>query len=150
MNNKKKKENNMKRQPLDIYDDMPPAMRAYITHYGWNFSKHACDYAVKLMKRRNGVTGKEEPLEPWKREQVEELLTKHGVRLESDTLYNSTFVCNMARADYWKSSIEDEKHLAMFIKDYIDDADASPETAFRRWVATMVGNGMPIEWEDIM
>ena len=140
----------MKHQPLDIYDDMPHAMRAYLSNYGWNFNKRACDFAVKQMKRKSGTTGKEEPIEPWSKEQVEELLTKQGVKLENDVLYNSTFACNMARADYWKSSIADEQHLALFVKDYIDDIDGSPEIPFRRWVATMVGNGMPIEWEDLL
>lgn len=45
---------------------------------------------------------------------------------------------------------EDEKHLALYIKDTIDDYDASDETTFRRWVATMIGNGNPIDWYEII
>ena len=140
----------MKHQPLDIYDEMPPAMRAYISNYGWNFNRKACTYAVKKMKHKNPSTGKEEPIEPWSKEQVDELLKKTGVKLDNDIMHNATFVCNMAVADYYKSSIPDEIHLAMFIKDYIDDVDASTEIPFRRWVATMVGNGTPIDWEEIL
>lgn len=31
----------------------------------------------------------------------------------------------------------------------VDDVDASDETTFRRWVATMIGNGLPIDWYEI-
>ena len=43
---------NMKYVPLDIYDDMPRAMQAYISNYGWNFNKRACEYAVSLMRKK--------------------------------------------------------------------------------------------------
>ena len=32
----------MKKTPLDVYDDIPRDMRAYLQHYGWHFSKRAC------------------------------------------------------------------------------------------------------------
>ena len=35
-------------------------------------------------------------------------------------------------------------------KDTIDDVDASNETTFRRWLATMIGNGMPIDWDELL
>lgn len=140
----------MKHIPLDIYDDMPPAMKAYISNYGFHFSKKACECAVKGMKKKSPATGKLEPIEAWNKEQVEGLLSKNGVRLENAKMYDFVFVANMCKADYYKSSITDEQHLALFVKDYIDDPDASDETAFRRWLATMIGNGEPIEWEDMM
>lgn len=140
----------MKHTPLDIYDDMPSAMKAYVSNYGFNFSKKACDYAVKMMRRKNNVTGKEEQIEPYTKDQCEQLLQKYGIKLENDVLYNSTFVLNMAKAYFYKSSIEDEQHLALFVKDYIDDVDGSSEIPFRRWLSTMIGNGCPIEWEDIL
>ena len=53
-------------------------------------------------------------------------------------------------ADYLGSSIKDENHLALYVKDTIDDVDASNETTFRRWLATMIGNGMPIDWDELL
>ena len=50
-----------------------------------------------------------------------------------------------SKEDYLGSSIKDENHLALYVKDTIDDVDASNETTFRRWLATMIGNGMPID-----
>jgi hypothetical protein len=139
----------MERAPLDIYDDMPSAMRKYISNYGWHFNKKACEYAVKQMKRENNK-GDKVSIEPYTKDNVEDILTKYGVHLENDTLYDSVFVANMCKADYLGSSISDEMHLARYVKDTIDDVDASPETTFRRWVATCIGNGQPISWEDMI
>ena len=47
-------------------------------------------------------------------------------------------------------SINDEKHFALYIKDTIDDEDAGDGTTMRRWYATMVANGMMVDWEDVI
>ena len=38
----------------------------------------------------------------------------------------------MCKADYLGSSIENERQLAIYVKDTIDDSDANDETIFRR------------------
>ena len=53
-------------------------------------------------------------------------------------------------SDYLGSSIEDEYHLALYIKDTVDDIDADSGTTFRRWMQTMIGNGNPIDWYEIV
>lgn len=63
--------------------------------------------------------------------------------------FGYVFAATMCKADYLGKSIPDKEHLAMYVKDTIDDVDASDETTFRRWVATMVGNGLPIDWYEI-
>ena len=69
--------------PLDIFTiDMPREMRSYLRSYGFNFNKKACDIAVKAMRRLNPATGKKEPIDPLSKEQVEELLQKHNIKLE--------------------------------------------------------------------
>lgn len=128
---------------LDNYSRLPEDMVAYIEQYGFHFNKKACDYACKMMKSKKKYAMME-------KNEVEELLQKNGIRLEKNKLYDFVFVANMAKSDFWLSSIADEQHLALFIKDYIDDEDASDETAFRRWLATLVGNGEPIEWADLL
>ena len=140
----------MKHLPLDIYADMPSAMKAYITHYGWHFTKRAFEYAVSQMMRKNPASEKTEPIEPWTKDQVEELLSRNGVKLNNCVMYDAAFVANMCKADYYKSSVPDEAHVALFVKDYLDDPDASDDVAFRRWVATMFGNGTPVDWEEIL
>ena len=127
---------------------MPSGMREYLEAYGWHFSKKMCEWAVGNMKvERNG---KKEKLEPLKRDEVEELLKKFGVKLEHDKGYDAVYVANMAKNDFYKSSIQDDAHLALFIKDYIDDVDAYPGMPFTRFFADCIGSGTPINWEDVM
>lgn len=135
----------MNRTPLDIYDDMPKAMKRYISNYGWHFNKEACEYAVSKMVQRNRqkVSFKD-------KKEVESLLKRYSITLENDTLYDAVYVYHMGLADYYGSSIKDEQHLMLYVKDTIDDADASSGTAFRRWVATQVGNGEPVPWDDLV
>ncbi len=141
-----------KKQPLDIYemDFMPNEMKAYLRNYGFSFSKKACDYAVSLMRKENPTTKKEERIEPWNKEQVDELLKKHNITLENNVGYNYVYVANMLRADKYKSSIPDEQRLAMGIKDVIDDIDASPRLVFKYWITAMDDAGEPIEWSEII
>ena len=68
--------------------------------------------AVKAMRRVNPATGKKEPIEPLNKEQVEELLQKHNIKLEHNEGHNFVYAANMIKADYWKSSIKDEASLA--------------------------------------
>lgn len=139
----------MAKLPLDIYDDMPPLMKRYISNNGWHFNKKAYEYAAKLMKKRNAVTGKLETVEAFTKDQIDELLTKNEVKLDNAVMYDYVYVAQIAKADLYKS-IPDEQHLALYVKDVIDDVDTSPETTFRCWTAKMVGNGDPIDWEEIL
>lgn len=132
--------------PLDVYDDYPKAMKSYLQYYGWNFNKKACDFAVKGMYRI--VDGKKSKIDPYTKEQVDEMLTKYGLKLEHNEGYNHVYVACMAKADYPKS-IPDDQHLAHFVKEYIDDPDNEGGNVFRKWYADMVGKGEMIDWEDI-
>lgn len=136
--------------PLDIYDDMPIDMKRYITNYGWHFNKKAHDYAVGLMQIKDKVNNTNVKLKPYTKEEIDKLLQSYGVVLENNVMYDYMFVANMCKADYYGKSIPDDYRLCLYIKDTIDDVDASNETTFRRWVATMIGNGNPIDWYDIV
>lgn len=139
-----------KRQPLDIYDDIPHDMRVYLQHNGWNFNKRACEYAVSRMRKLNPATNKLERIEPYTKDQVDELLKKYNITIENNIGYNYVFAANMCKADYLKSSIADEQHLALYVKDVIDDSDAAEGVTMRRWYATMVANGEMVDWADIL
>ena len=108
------------------------------------------EWAVSGMRKRNQATGKDEPLECWDKEKVDEFLKKNGIQLKNDVAYDATYVCNMARADYLKSSVSDEAHLAMFVKDYVDDIDGYPGLPFTRFFADCIGSGTPVMWEDMI
>ena len=137
---------------LDLLDmsEYPREMRTYLKNYGFHFSKRACDDAIKSLKRRNQATGKDEPIEPKSKEEIEQLLVKYNVKLENNTLYDFVWVYNMLFSDYWKSAIEDEKHLALAVKDMIDDPDQNDGFIFNRWISDRFFNGEPIEWADLL
>lgn len=78
------------------------------------------------------------------------MLTRYGIKLENNVLYDYVYVANMGKADFLKSSIPDEAHLALYIKDTIDDSDAPDGTTMRRWYATMIAAGEPVEWDEML
>lgn len=135
--------------PLDIYDDMPKYMKRYISNYGWHFNKKAYEYAVSFMKKKNTKTNINEKVIGYTKEQVDKLLKDNNIELKNKIMYDYVFAATMCKADYLGSSILNENYLAVYVKDTIDDVDASTETTFRRWVATMIGNGIPIDWYEI-
>lgn len=131
----------MNRMPLDIYDDRPTSMIRYLKYYGKHFNKKLCEFAVSKMK--HGKT-------PIQKEKVDEMLNRYNVNLEHNELYDYVFVCNMGNNDYMGSSIIDEKHLTMYIKDVIDDEDGYDGIVFNRWYADTVSQGIPIEWDEML
>ncbi len=84
------------------------------------------------------------------KESVETMLKRNGVELNNDCGYDYVFVANMAKSDYFGSSITDEVHLSKFIKDYIDDPDGYEGLPMTRFFADVIGKGITIEWEDML
>ena len=129
---------------LDIYDKRPEAMVNYLSHYGWHFNKKMCEFAISKMKK----DGKK--LSPIYKEKVEDILKSYDITIENNILYDAVYVANMAKADFYGSSVSDEKHLALFIKDYIDDEDGYDGIVFSRYYIDTVKKGIPIDWEDML
>ena len=132
------------RTALDVNDNMPKSMRKYLSNYGWHFNKALCAYAVSLMRKK----GKQ--MEPVSKEYIDKVLQQNDITLENNVGHDYVFVGNMCKADYYGSSIADEKHFALYIKDTIDDEDAGDGTTMRRWYATMVANGVMVDWQEFV
>lgn len=130
--------------PLDYKDTFGRDMDNYLDEYGWHFTKKLCTYAVSKMKGVNG-----EPIEPITQEQYKELLKRYNITISKDVMHDGVFVANMCKAKFYKRSIPDEQHLAMYVRDYLQDVDAPDGIAMRRWFITMVGNGEPIDWDEV-
>ena len=135
----------MDRERLDAHDPMPDDIRAYLEKNGWSFSKRMCEFAAARMKGRDG-----KKIEPFTKEQVDKLLKAHEVVLEHDNGYDSVYIANMAKADFWGSSILDERQLARVIKDCIDDHDAYAGQPFTRYFADLIGAGVNVPWEELL
>lgn len=133
------------RQPLDIYDTMPEEQRAYYMNYGKNFNEKMCRFAVSKMRDRKG-----NKVEMMKKEDLERKLKENGITIENDIMYNGVYTMAMVYADFMGSSIEDEKHALLYVKDYIDDPDAADGQVFTRFYASCVNAGIPIDWAEML
>lgn len=131
----------MVRRSLDYYDDRPASMKRYMKYYGRHFNKKLCEFAVSLMDH-----GKI----PVEKETVENILKKHNVILKYNELYDHVYVYNMGNNDFLGSSIPDEAHLALYVKDVIDDKDGYDGIVFNRWYADTVTLGIPIDWDEMV
>ena len=135
---------------LQDYDIIPKEMRAYLRNNGRHFNKKACEWAVKNMRKWNSNTNSSEKIEMKSKDEIDELLKTHGITLNKNKGYDYVYVANMCYADFYKSSIEDDRHVAMFVKDMVDDYDQPSGFIFNRWIADMDGSETPIEWEDFL
>ena len=139
----------MKRDSLDIYDVRPEDMVSYLRHYGMHFNRKLCEFAISKMTRKVS-NNKQEPIVPLTKSQIDNILSTSGVTLQNNQLYDYVYVANMCKADYLGSSINDDAHMALYIKDVIDDDDGYDGLVFNRWYADMCRKGIAIDWEEML
>lgn len=131
---------------LDYYDITPKGMDAYLSAHGHHFSKPMLEWAVSMMKNKKG----DRQSVPEKKK-VDEKLNSYGIELSRDKgYYDSVYVWCMAKSDYYGSSIEDEMHLAKYVKDYIDDPDGNPTRPFDEFYVNCIAKGIDIPWGDVI
>ena len=139
----------MERVNLTQFDDIPESMIRYLRHNGPHFNRKLLEFALSKMYKKD-IKGKKESINPYTKEQVKAILDSYGIKLMNDQLYDSTYVANMCKADFLGSSVVDEPHLAMYVRDVIDDPDGYDGIVFNRWYADMCYLGIPIDWEDML
>ena len=84
------------------------------------------------------------------KDKTEEFLKKYNVVLPDVKGYDHVYELNSARADYFKSSIPDEPHLALYVKDVIVDVDGYPSMPFTRFYADCIAKSDMPSWEDVL
>ena len=130
------------------YDEIPKEMMIYINNYGCHFNKKLCTEAISRMYYI--ANGKKEYITPYTKEEVEEMLKAYNIKLKNNKLYDAVYVANMCKADFLGKSVPTEEHLAKYVKDLLDDADAKEGFVFNRFYADCVFMNNPIEWEDMI
>lgn len=130
---------------LDIYEELPPAMREYLSQYGWHFSQAMCEMAVGNMRDRN-----DKKITPYTKEQLDQMIKQYGVQLKNDKGYDALYVANMCKADYLGSSITSEQNVMLFVKDFLDDKDGQDTKALDHFYADCIAKGIPLLWEKYM
>lgn len=134
----------MDRMDLTTFDKKPEEMKNYLRYNGPHFTERLAWFAIRKMRKDY------KKLEPITQDRVDGLLEDAGVEVENAQLCDVLYVANMAYADYWGSSITEDKQLAKYIKDYIDDEDGYDGIAFNRFLADCARKGVVIPWGDVV
>lgn len=136
------------RTDLTQYDIKPEGMVNYLRYNGPHFNKKLCDFAVGLMEKKIGNMMIK--ITPYTKNEVDNLLKVNNIQIKAGQLYDAVYVANMCKADFLGSSVPDEKHLAKYIKDVIDDDDAYDGIVFNRWYADMCRKGIVVDWDQML
>lgn len=133
---------------LDYKQQFPSGMEEYLSFYGWHFSKKMCDWAVSKMYRV--INGKKQKVDVITKERLNELMNIYNVKFECPYEYDCLYVINMAKADFYGTTMQDERSLLSFTKDYTEDSDGYDGLPFTRFYADCIGSGIGIPWEDVI
>lgn len=118
------------------YDIKPEGFLNYLRYYGTHFNKKLCEFACQNLSVRECTKDK-----------IDYLLQTHGIELKNAKLYDSVYIANWCKSVFYGSSIADEKHFVLFIKDIFDKEG---ELIFNRWYADMAKMGIPIDWDEMI
>lgn len=131
---------------MDYYDILPFGMSAYLSSHGHHFSKPMLEWAVSMMESESGAE-----IKPLEKKDFDQKMQAYGLSLNrKEGFYDGPYVWAMATSDYYGRSIQDERHLAMFVKDYIDDIDGNETRAFDEFYVNCISKGVDIPWEDMI
>lgn len=123
-------------QDFTEYDIKPREFINYLRYYGPHFNKKLCQFACSNLPKRD-----------YTKEKLESLLQDHDIELKNSLLYDHVYLANWCKSILFGSSISDEKHLVLFLKDMFEKES---EFIFNRWYADMAKKGIPIEWEEMI
>ena len=138
----------MTRDNFTRYDEYPKAMLVYLRNYGPHFNRKLYEFATNKMTKIS--EGKEVKITPYEKEDIEIIMENNNVEVKNAQLYDCAYVASMCKADFLGSSITDERHLALYVKDVIDDVDAPDGLVFNRFYADCCYMGIAIDWEEML
>ena len=131
---------------MTMWDKIPEEQQLYLSRHGRHFNKRLCDWAVKKMRRKGG-----EKIQPYTREDVEAMLIAIGKSIEKyDAPYDAVYLSNMAKADFFGSSLTTNEQVAMWVDDVMTDPDSYDGMVLNRWLSDMAGKGVWIDWEHMV
>lgn len=124
------------KEDLTQYDIKPKEFINYLRYNGQHFNKKLCEFACEELGCKE-----------YNKEKLDILLQSHNINIKNAKLYDAVYVANWCKSVFWSSSISDEKHFVLFIKDIFEKEG---EFIFNRWYADMCKKGIPIDWEDLI
>ena len=126
---------------------IPEDMSQYMSYYGLHFNKKLYEFAVSMMKKKDKATGKLVSVNHPTMEDLKSILEKNNVEIDTKDMYDAMYLAAMVKADYWGSSIEDDSHMALYIKDVLCDVDGYDGIVFCRFLADCSAKGIPVYWD---
>lgn len=130
---------------MDIYERKPAGMENYLANYGWHFSKKMAEWAISMMRDRNGAK-----VSIQDKATLEETMKANGIKTDTVKGYDLVYVIAMAKSDFYGNSITSDVQLYKFVNDYINDKDGYDGMPFTRFYADCLAKGEPILWEEMM
>lgn len=118
------------------YDIKPKEFINYLRYYGQHFNKNLCDFACSQFDKKD-----------YTKEKLDLLLQAHKIELKEAQLYDAVYVANWCKNTFYGSSISDEKHFVLFLKDIFEKEG---NLIFNRWYADMAKLGKAISWDDMV
>lgn len=116
------------------YDIKPSGFLNYLRYYGSHFNKKLCDFACSNLGKKD-----------YTKEKLDNLL--QGTEIKNAKLHDCVYLANWCKSVLFGSSISDEKHLILFIKDIFEKEG---DLVFNRWYADISKKGIPIEWDEMI
>ena len=83
----------------------------------------------------------------YSKDKINELLKIYQIEIPDAELYDIIYIANWCNSILYGSSISDEKHFMLFIKDLFEK---EPDLIFNRQYADMAKKGIAIEWSDMI
>ena len=120
-------------------------MENYLANYGWHFSKKMAEWAISMMRDRNGAK-----VSMQDKATLEETMKANGIKIDNVKGYDLVYVVAMAKADYYGNSITSDAQLYKFVGDYLNDKDGYDGMPFTRFYADCLAKAEPILWEEMM
>lgn len=118
------------------YDIKPEGFINYLRYYGPHFNKKLCEFACSDFSKKDCT-----------KEKIKTLLQQHGIEINNAKMYDCVYVANWCKSVFYGSSIADEKHFVLFLKDIFDKEG---DLIFNRWYADTAKKGIPIEWDEMI
>lgn len=118
------------------YDIKPEGFLNYLRYYGQHFNQKLFNFICKQF-------GKVE----YTKEKIDSLLQNASINIDNAKLYDTAVLANWCKHTLFGSSIIDERHLLLFIKDIYEKEG---DLVFNRWYADMAKQGIPIDWEEMI
>lgn len=118
-----------------MFDEFPKDMLKYLQNYGFHFNRKALEYALSHLKIK--------PAEQITKQQLDNILSKSNTQLEEGILYDGVYVANIFKLLH--SSNLDDVVLASIVKKYL-----SLGNVFCKWYSSLIHEGIPIDWEELL